>query len=80
MWQERTKHAFIDHLEIARSCPILSINIYSEEMNNSQYFIGSLSVILEKRRDFFVINQESSNLSQNVDIETDELELMYIID
>ena len=71
------KKGFIDSLEVARSCPILSVNILSTELNDCEDMIGSLSIILEKRRNFYLLNLESENLGSKVDLETEDLEEMY---
>lgn len=73
-WERESMEDFVDSLEIARSCPLLSINIISSDLNKCEQFVGSLSVILENRRSLHLLAMESDFLANKVDIETEELE------
>lgn len=75
-WKRETMNQFIDSLEAARSCPLLSINVLSSDLNSCGEFVGSLSIILENRRSFYLLNKESENLINKIDVETPEVEEM----
>ena len=75
-WRRETMSQFIDNLEAARGCPLLSINILSSDLNSCAEFVGSLSIILENRRSFYLLNKESENLINKIDVETPEIEEM----
>ncbi len=75
-WKRKTMNQFIDSLEAARGCPLLSINVLSSDLNSCADFVGSLSIILENRRSFYLLNKESENLINKIDVETPEIEDM----
>jgi len=76
-WDEEDKNIFIEDLENARASPLLAINVHSDRMDNLEVFIGSLSLIFEKRRSLFLHGEESKQQSEALEIETFEIEEQY---
>lgn len=54
----------------------MSLNISSRDLNRCSEFIGSLSIILENRREYHLLTCESDALAGIIDVHTTELEEM----
>ena len=53
---------------------MLSINLWSDRMDNLMDFAGSLALVLEARRKFYIMSYEAEQQNTLIDIETYEVE------
>jgi len=63
-WKKESKDKFIEGFrkEIGKHCTILSVNVHSDTLDTHSCFIGSLSLICEMKRKYFIGNYESESL------------------
>ena len=76
-WTLDDQEHFINRLEQARLCPLLSINVLSLMLNDLEKFIGSLGLIFESRREIYLLSEEEKQQSSVLELETKEVENLY---
>jgi len=78
-WTKESKDCFIEGFRkqgYYDECSVLSINVHSDLLDNHSYFVGSLALICENRRKYYLMDYEARTLTNCLDTETFELENM----